>query len=91
MADSYLYFDDTEETQKERESTVVSTGASEAGDIVGLGPDGKFDPSVVPAPFYITTWFVTTPETVPSGQCYLASLVDVTDVLTVDGKLTVAG
>ena len=42
-------------------------------------------------PSYITTWFVTVPSTVPTGENYLTSCVDVTDTLTVNGTLTAAG
>lgn len=46
MADKYQTLDAGK--QKLREATVTSTGAAEAGDIVGLDSTGKLDPSVLP-------------------------------------------
>ena len=48
MADKYLKVGTTH-LHEEQEATVVSTGVSEAGDIVALGADGLLDPSVLPA------------------------------------------
>ena len=47
MADRYLALLNGKKTNVE--ATDVSTGVGEAGDIVALGPDGKLDPSVLPA------------------------------------------
>jgi len=46
MADRYLRLDQGK--IKQLEATVVSTGASEAGDIPALDGTGKLDPSVLP-------------------------------------------
>lgn len=46
MADKYQTLEGGK--AKLREATVVSTGVAEAGDLVGLGTDGKLDASVLP-------------------------------------------
>lgn len=46
MADKYNTLESGKEVN--REATVVSSGVSEAGDIVALGTDGKLDESVLP-------------------------------------------
>ena len=47
MADKYQTLSSGEKTLVE--ATVVSTGVSQAGDIIALGTDGKLDNSVLPA------------------------------------------
>lgn len=49
-------------------ATVVSAGASDAGDIVALDPDGKLDPSVMPVGFGQNTKVLPASETLAAND-----------------------
>lgn len=66
MADKYIYLDSGK--LKEREVTVTSTGASEAGDAVGLDGTGKLDTSVMPTGIGPDTKTLVTSEDFGAGD-----------------------
>lgn len=66
MADKYQTLQAGRE--KMVEATVVSTGISQAGDIVALGTDGKLDPSVMPAGIGADVKVLETTETLTAGK-----------------------
>ena len=53
--------------QLEKAPTVQSTGAGNAGDVVGLGSDGKLDPSILPVGVGPTTFMATATEAIAAG------------------------
>lgn len=68
MADKYIYFDDTNEAQTEREATVASTGVAEAGDVVALDAAGKLDSSLFPAGVGEDSLLVEASEALTAGD-----------------------
>jgi len=46
MSDKYLYLEEGTNQLSERESIVISNGASDAGKIIALDADGNLDPSI---------------------------------------------
>ena len=52
----------------EVEATVVSSGASSAGKITALGPDGRFDPSTMPAGIGADTKVLPATEILAAGD-----------------------
>lgn len=68
MADKYLFLDLTTGHFTEREGRVVSTGASEAGDIVALDSSGRIDPSLMPVGIVADTAQITASEALAAGD-----------------------
>ena len=69
MADKYIAVNDAGDAEQlEIEATVQSTGASEAGDIVALGADGRLDSSVMPAGFGDEAELVEAVEDLDAGE-----------------------
>ena len=68
MADKYISFDRTTGRLKEKEATVTSSGASDAGKIVALGSDGKLDSSVMPAGYGEATISLPAYEDLSAGD-----------------------
>ena len=66
MADKYIYTNGGVLT--EREATVVSTGASEAGDIVALDNTGRLDNSVLPVGIGADTAVIEASENLAAGD-----------------------
>lgn len=66
MADKYLY--DNAGTITEREATVVSAGAGNAGDVVGLDSGGLLDISTMPAGVGADTVVLACSENVSAGD-----------------------
>lgn len=66
MADRYIY--NNTGTLTEREGTVTSTGAPEAGDLVALDGTGKLDPSVLPTGIGADTASVVSSENLAAGD-----------------------
>jgi hypothetical protein len=66
MADKYRTLDAGRE--KMVEATVVSTGVSEAGDIVALGTNGKLDESVLPAGIGADVKVILATENITAGR-----------------------
>jgi hypothetical protein len=66
MADKYIY--NNAGTLTEREATVVSAGAGNAGDIVALDGSGKLDTSVMPTGIGADTASVVSSENLAAGD-----------------------
>lgn len=66
MADKYIY--NNAGTLTEREATVVSTGATEAGDIVALDSTGRLDNSVMPSGIGADTASIVSSENLAAGD-----------------------
>lgn len=68
MADKYLFIDTTTGLLTEREGTVVSAGAGNAGDVVALDAAGKIDPTLMPVGIGADTQSITTSEALAAGD-----------------------
>lgn len=68
MADKYLYINTGTGNFTEREATVTSAGAGNAGDIVALDGAGKLDNSVMPVGIGADTQIITTSEALAAGD-----------------------
>lgn len=79
MADKYQSLIDGREEMVE--ATVISTGASEAGDIVALGSDGKIDLSVLPLGVGPQIQMIVSSENLDAGD--FVNVYDVTGTPTV--------
>jgi hypothetical protein len=66
MADKYQTLNAGRETMVE--ATVVSTGVSQAGDIVALGTNGRLDESVMPVGIGADVKVLETTETLTAGK-----------------------
>jgi len=68
MADKFLQLDLTTGKTKAVEATVVSTGATEAGDLVALDNTGKLDASVMPVGIGADTKAIIASEDLAAGD-----------------------
>lgn len=68
MADKYVYKDHSTGRDRERELTVVSAGAGDAGKGVALGTGGTLDPSVMPPGVTADTQSITASEDLAAGD-----------------------
>lgn len=68
MADKFLRVHPTLNESQEHEATVVSTGASEAGDIVALDAGGKLDISVLPTGIGADVAVIEASESLTAGD-----------------------
>jgi len=68
MADKYLYINPSTGNFTEREATVTSAGAGDAGEIVALDAAGKLDNSVMPVGIGADTQSITTSEALAAGD-----------------------
>jgi hypothetical protein len=66
MADKYIY--NNQGTLTEKQATVVSTGASDAGKIVALDPTGKLDNSLLPVGVGADTKILPASENLVAGD-----------------------
>lgn len=79
MADKYIYNNNGVKT--EREATVASAGAVDAGRIVALGPDGRLDDTVLPAGISADTLLAVASEPLSAGD--LVNIYDNAGVVSV--------
>lgn len=68
MADKYLYINTTDGNFTEREATVTSAGAGNAGDIPALDGAGRLDSSLMPVGIGADTQSITTSEALAAGD-----------------------
>lgn len=68
MADKYLYIDTANGNFTEREATVTSAGAGDAGKIIALDSNGLIDDSMMPVGIGADTQIITTSEALAAGD-----------------------
>lgn len=79
MADKYIYNNNGVKTEKE--ATVASAGAVDAGKIIALGPDGRLDDTVLPAGISADTLLAVASEPLSAGD--LVNIYDNAGVVSV--------
>lgn len=79
MADKYIY--NNNGVKAEKEATVVSAGAVDAGKILALGPDGRLDDTVMPVGITADTLLAVASEPLSAGD--LVNIYDNAGVVSV--------
>ncbi len=68
MANKHLYWDDSNQTWKEREATDTSSGSSDSGKHVALNSDGDVDSTMMPPGVAAEILTITTSEDLSAGN-----------------------